>query len=580
MDEARKYLPPILFALLVALFPHALRLPMWVVAWCLFMWAYLLLAMAYDRPFPGRRTRNLLAVIALVGLLVTYHTRIDPDAYVSLLALMAAIKPFEASTHRDRMVTLFLAYFIVITSLFLSETLALIIYMFLSVLVTTAAMVHINDGNGSLKSHFRVSGGILARAVPVMLVLFFLFPRIEGSLIGIARPDAGFTGFSDMMRPGMISRLVEDRSVAFRVEFESEIPGFDHLYWRGIVFAHFDGKSWHRNRQTSEIALLPGRGEESRYRVTLEPHGGHWLFVLDYPQGSPDADMFYDDLTMSSKQMVRRVKRYRAASGIRDHTGRITSPGHEYTALPYQGNARSRALAAELAKGGADTETVVNRGLDYFRKNDFVYTLRPPRLESDPIDRFLFDIQRGYCEHYASAFVFLMRAAGVPARVVGGYLGGEINPFGNYLIVRQSHAHAWAEVWKEDKGWVRVDPTIAIAPGRISGGLEGALSPDELGWLNRKYLHPVAVFITQVRFGWDMFSKNWEAWFAGYSYDDQKAILERLGIDLSRQAGHLKLMGTGLVLVFMLFGAYLIFHLHRNREKPDKIKKPVSGARL
>ena len=255
MDDTQKYIPPIILALFVSLLPHVVRLPLWVVLWCLFMWAYLLFSIIYNRPKPEKWLKNALALIAFAGLLVTYHTRLDSNAYISLLALMAAIKPFEATTHRDRMVTLFLAYFIVITSLFQSETLSVMIYMFVSVLVTTAVLVRINDSNGRLKTHFRVSAVILLQATPVMLILFFLFPRIDGSLVGITRSDTGVTGFSEVLQPGMVSRLVEEKSVAFRVEFEQEIPAFEHLYWRGIVFSHFDGSAWHRNKNVPEAEI-------------------------------------------------------------------------------------------------------------------------------------------------------------------------------------------------------------------------------------------------------------------------------------------------------------------------------------
>ncbi len=573
MDDTQKYIPPIILALFVSLLPHVVRLPLWVVLWCLFMWAYLLFSIIYNRPKPEKWLKNALALIAFAGLLVTYHTRLDSNAYISLLALMAAIKPFEATTHRDRMVTLFLAYFIVITSLFQSETLSVMIYMFVSVLVTTAVLVRINDSNGRLKTHFRVSAVILLQATPVMLILFFLFPRIDGSLVGITRSDTGVTGFSEVLQPGMVSRLVEEKSVAFRVEFEQEIPAFEHLYWRGIVFSHFDGSAWHRNKNVPEAEITFESINPINYRIILEPHRSRWLFVLDFPEQIPQHASLYADFTVLSNEAVYRTKRYPVISGIRDHTGRSGLPENEYTRVPHTGNPKARALAKKMSAGTGGTEIVVDRALDYFRDNDFVYTLNPPLAGKHPIDDFLFDFQGGYCEHYSSAFAFLMRAAGVPARVVGGYLGGEVNPYGNYLIVRQSHAHAWVEVWSEKKGWSRVDPTLAVAPGRLEGGMEGALSPDELGIFATKYLQPFSAFILQARFGWDMVSKSWEAWFSGYSYDQQQALLERLGVDHSHGKGMVKLLAAGLVLVLLLFGVYLLLHMRGKQERPDNVKK-------
>ena len=574
MDKRQEFIPPILLALFVAILPHVAGLPLWVIAWCAFMWTYVMVAIKHNRPPPGRFVRNALAVIGLAGLLLTYHTRIDATAYVSLLAIMAAIKPLEISTHRDGMVTVFLAYFIVITSLFQSETLLMTIYMFVSVLVTTAVLVRINDPAGRLKAHFRLSALILAQAVPLMLALFFLFPRLEGSLVGFQRSDFGITGFSETLRPGMVSRLVEDDSVAFRVEFDDGIPGFEQLYWRGVVFVHFDGSNWRHERWLRESAPPEtGVNDGVSYRVILEPHRSRWLFALDFPLMIPDTGRLYEDFTVLSRDPVFRTKRYVMTSDLRDHTGKTGFPGDELIRLPGSGNPESRALAARLAESSDSPGEVIRRALDYFRDNDFVYTLTPPLAGRNPVDDFLFSARSGYCEHYASAFAFLMRSAGIPARVVGGYQGGEINPYGNYLIVRQSFAHAWVEVWDEDKGWFRVDPTYVVAPGRISDGPGDGLQPGAFGGFTGRYLQPFEALLRQARFGWDAFSKNWQAWFEGYSVEQQKALLERLGIAYSYRTGPLMLLGAGLSLVALLFGVYLVIQLRGKTEKPDLVKK-------
>ena len=573
MNDRQEYIPPILLALFVAIIPHVAALPLWIVAWCIFMWGYVLVCMKYGRPMPGRLVRNIIAVVGLIGLLLTYHTRLDSSAYISLLAIMAAIKPLEVSTHRDGMVTVFLAYFIIITSLLQTETLLITLYMFISVLVTTAVLVRINDPGGRFREQFRVSGAILLQALPLMLVLFFLFPRMDGSLVGITRTDTGVTGFSERLRPGSVSRLVEDNAVAFRVEFDDDIPGFGDLYWRGIVFAHFDGTGWRHERRVRKVDDVESTDDAVGYNVILEPHRSRWLFALDYPATIPEGGMLLEDFTVLSQDPVHRTKRYAMASGLRDHTGETADPKAHYTNLPESGNPESRFLAADFAANAGTTEAIVRRGLDYFRENDFIYTLNPPLLGADAIDDFLFDSQSGYCEHYASAFAFLMRSAGVPARVVGGYLGGEINPYGNYLIVRQSYAHAWVEVWDREKGWSRVDPTLAVAPGRLSDGPAGALSPGEIRGFAQNYLRPFSSYIDQLRYGWDAFSKNWDAWFGGYSLDQQKALLERLGIDYSYRSAPVKLLLAAITTVFLLFGAYFFLHFRRRGEKPDNVKK-------
>lgn len=578
MDDSRKHLPSLLMALFAAILPHVPVLPPWVIAWCALNWGYILFCVSRSRPLPGRPARIGLAVVGILGLLVTYHTRIDAGAYISLLAVMSAIKPFEVSTHRDRTVTLFLAYFIVITGVLENDSLFMILYMFASVLVTTAVLIRINDPGRGLRAHFRTGAVIMAQALPVMLVLFFLFPRLDGSLVGITRSDTGVTGFSGELSPGSVSGLVEDDSVAFRVEFEGDIPGFRDQYWRGITFTRFDGKAWHRQRRPASpgafIGASPGGpGETAGYRVVLEPHRSRWLFLLDYPESIPDDSTLYEDFTALSDDPVHRVKRYNAVSRLRGHTGSTPFPGNDFIDLPGSGNPKSRELAARFLVLRPEPERVAEAVLSYFRDQDFIYTLRPPRAGSHPVDDFLFESRQGYCEHYASAFVFLMRAAGIPARVVGGYLGGEVNPYGNYLIVRQSHAHAWAEVWSPEKGWFRVDPTLVVAPGRADGGLEGALSAEEFAGLTQRYLRPFSSFISQLRFGLDAFSMQWEAWFTGYSYEQQRQILDRIGIGYTRRSGALKLLGAGVVLVFLLFFGYLAFQLRPKAKKPDTVKK-------
>ena len=574
MDDSRQYLPSLLMALFAAILPHVPVLPSWVIVWCALNWGYILFCVSRSRPLPGRPARIGLAVVGILSLLVTYHTRIDSSAYISLLAVMSAIKPFEVSTHRDRMVTLFLAYFIVIAGVLENDSLFMIFYMFASVLVTTAVLIRINDPGRGLRAHFRTGAVIMGQALPVMLVLFFLFPRLDGSLVGITRSDTGVSGFSGELSPGSVSGLVEDDRVAFRVEFDGDIPGFRDQYWRGITFVRFDGKAWHRQQRPASLGTpLDETGKRSGYRVILEPHRSRWLFLLDYPVSAPGDSTLHEDFTALSDAPIHRTRRYNAVSRLRGHTGSTPFPGSDFISLPGSGNPKSRDLAARFLELRPEPEQVAEAILDYFRSQDFIYTLQPQRAGSHPVDDFLFDSREGYCEHYASAFAFLMRAAGIPARVVGGYLGGEVNPYGNYLIVRQSHAHAWVEVWSPAQGWFRVDPTLAVAPGRADGGLEGALSPEEFSGLTQRYLRPFSSFISQVRFGLDAFSMQWEARFRSYSYEQQREILDRIGIGYTRRSGAVKLLGAGVVLVFLLFFGYLAFHLRSKAKKPDTVKK-------
>lgn len=560
---AERFLPPILLALVVAIVPQLSRLPVWVIVWCAAAWGYLFLSLRKKWPLPGRLLRNILTFSGILGLLFTFRT-IGADAYTGLLAVMAGIKPFEIRNHRDRMITLFLAYFTVIACLLQSESLTITIYMFISVLITTAALIRINNPQDDFRRQLGLSARIMGEAIPLMVILFFLFPRMPGSLFGFSRAAAGKAGFSDSMSPGSVTSLAENHEIAFRAEFKGKIPPPTLLYWRGIVLKEFDGRTWLRDYQEPEqLQLIEGERPEE-YTITLEPHGNKWLFALDVPAKAPPAGTLHTDSTLISKRRVNRTLRYEMQSYAIWDSSRIP-PEPVYTRLPASGNPKSRVLAQTLAKNGGNPEQIAGRMLGYFKTNGFVYTLEPPALGRDPIDTFLFRTKKGYCEHYASALAFIMRAAGVPSRVVGGYLGGEINPYGNYLIVRQSHAHAWVEVWDQRKGWIRVDPTSAVAPERINAGTEG-LFP-----LERVTGTYIAGIINFLRFGWDSINLQWEAWFSGYSYDQQMAFLRKLGIGIDSGEAPLIALLIILGLMFIIVGGYTVIHF-RGRRKTDPVR--------
>ncbi len=562
MNEEQKYIPALTGALIVATLPHTATLPVWISGWCVLMWGYLLASLRFGWPRPGRTLRLLLSIAGITGILVTYSTRPGPEAYLGLLAVMAGLKPFESSTHRDRMITVFVAYFIVISKLLQSETFAITLYMFFSVLVTTATLVHINNPSGDYRSGIKQAGTIMGQAAPLMIVMFLLFPRLEGSLIGMRHTGQAGTGFSDQLSPGSISRLVENNDIAFRARFNGPVPEQDKLYWRGIVFTEFDGRSWKRASRVPELKE-PGQGAGMvAYSISLEPHNKRWLFVLDIPAETPsEKDRLYRDFSVQAGRTVTRKKRYEMLS----HTEyRALAEGWGVDAalrLPQHANPKTRQIGKRLASDTDDPEQIVEKGLDYLKKNGFSYTLEPPLLGNNPVDAFLFESRKGFCEHFASAFACLMRAAGVPARVVGGYLGGEINPFANYLIIRQSDAHAWVEVWYPHKGWTRVDPTLTVAPERLERGIEAAFSDREgEGGFAGKYLRPFTSFIDRIKLGWDAVSLRWEAFFYAYSQAHQRAFFEKIGIYWRSWKGPLAALGLGLGLAAAITFLYALIH--------------------
>lgn len=572
MDASDKYIPALVGALCVAFLPNVTRLPTWIVVWCILCWGYSMMAATRRWPWPGKITRHLLAVCGFAIGVLTFGQSMGREAGVGLLALMVGLKPLEVRTHRDRMMTLFLAYFLVIANLFYTKALTMTVYMFLSVLTTTSVLVYIHYPQGKFTEKLRLSGRIMLLSVPIMIVLFYLFPRLPGSLLGLPKLTTGRTGLSDIMTPGSISELVRSDEIAFRVEFKGKIPRADQLYWRGIVFSYFNGKSWHPGLQPPRRKKALSGGSPVQYTVILEPHESKWLFALDLPAWTTILGRIYDDHTMRARRDVKDRIRYVVGSYTVYHTGAMKPREFVALSLPENGNPKARALAEQWAEEFGTPEGVVSAALRFFSENDFTYTLNPPLLASDTVDDFLFNTRKGYCEHYASAFAFLMRAAKIPARIVGGYLGGERNPFGDYLIVRQSDAHAWVEVWLPEKGWQRIDPTSAVAPERVEQGMEAALSPEEASSLYAlPYFRPFSKYAKKIALGWDAVNNLWNQHVMGYSFLSQQRFLSKIGL----RSGAWRAPAKALFLAFVLVAGFALFIAFIILKQPFKEKDVV-----
>ncbi|MHB8810546.1 MAG: transglutaminase TgpA family protein [Desulfobulbaceae bacterium] len=536
---------PILGAIIACTLPHFAYISPWVTAACLLMWGYTVAATVYVWRLPGRPLLRLLAGIFFAAAMTT-HEGFTIEAFIALLSLMAVLKLLEARDHRDRMITVILCYFLIAGRVFFGDSLVVTIYMLLSILFTTALLIRINQPQLSRPFLFRHAGILMLQALPIMLVFFLLFPRFQGGLWGRTHLNTAQTGFADQVGFGNIAELARNTEVAFRAEFAGEIPPRHQLYWRGIVLWDFDGRTWRRG--SSRLSPLPTRAASPRditYTITLEPHNQHWLFTLELAR-----EIFFkqsyiqiDHTAYRWRPITSRIT-YQAVS---DPTG-ASLPGKRYPKsalqLPENGNPRSRALAAELFKESENKEMYIERVLAYFRDQPFFYTLQPPPLATGSeaetggrganlIDRFLFESRRGFCEHYASSFAFLMRAAGLPARVVAGYQGGERNPYGDYLVVRQSDAHAWCEVWLPEKGWQRVDPTSVVAPERVTGNVTSALPPGEAGgFLSLLQTGPFGQRLRGMVNVWDFWNSRWTRWVMSYSINEQGSFFTFFGLQM------------------------------------------------
>ncbi|HTS55618.1 MAG TPA: DUF3488 and transglutaminase-like domain-containing protein, partial [Burkholderiales bacterium] len=367
---------------------------------------------------------------------------------------------------------------------------------------------------------------------PLMLALFVLFPRVQGPIIGIAQAtSAGVSGLSDSMSPGSLSQLGLSDEVAFRVQFHSQPPPPQSLYWRGPVLWDFDGRTWTAGDAGASGFSGPhheGTSPAIGYTVTLEPQYTRWMFAIDLPIETPFGTVLTDDYQFLSPRPIRNRLRYEVASHLGYRYGLDERPDllRRALRLPFGYNPKSLQMGREVRQRSSDDAEVVSNVLEMFRSLPFFYTLVPPELGHDTVDEFLFVTRRGFCEHYASSFVFLMRAAGVPARVVTGYQGGEMNPLGNYMIVRQSEAHAWAEVWLQGQGWVRVDPTAAVSPARIQVGIAAAIpAADPLPLSVRGSVQ----LLNRIHLTWDAIANSWNQWVLGYTPDRQTRLLSEVG---------------------------------------------------
>ena len=525
----------LLCTLAVVLATHAQNLPIWVmVASVAFgVWRYLLDKKQWAMP----RLWLLIPITLLVGIgiIFTFKGTMGRDASLALLVVMASLKLLETKTLRDYMLVIILAYFMVGNLFLFNQTIATFALSVPPLLLLTATLINISLKNKqNFKFLLTLSGKLLLQAVPVMLILFVLFPRIPGPLWSIPQDAySGMSGLGDSLQFGNISQLTKNSAVAFRVQFKGQIPAQNQLYWRGPVLWHQDAASWLMPSQNIGLRAetLESSGTAIDYTITLEPHNRLWLLLLDLPTQLPNEAKLTHDYSAIAASPVRTRIRYDASSFANYKLGETLGEREKTMSLQIHDNENPRTIELAQSWQSLSPADKVNSALQRFRTQPFVYTLNPPRLDKDPVDDFLFNTKKGFCEHYATSFVYLMRAAGVPARIVTGYQGGELNPNGNYLIVRQSDAHAWAEVWLDGRGWVRVDPTAAVSPERIEQGIAEAIDETDLLPMMARPDFPL---LRKAFLNWDSVNNGWNQWVLGYDDKTQMEFLKKLsGKDFS-----------------------------------------------
>ncbi|MGH8538961.1 MAG: transglutaminaseTgpA domain-containing protein, partial [Stenotrophobium sp.] len=507
-------------ALVIA--PHVLHLPLWETLLIGAVMGWRVLAALRQWPLPRTIPRAVITFASFGGVYASFHGISGQSAGTALLCVMAALKLLEMRARRDVMIVVLLMYFILVTHFLFSQEIWTVAYLLASAVAITALLMDCNHTGESLPAGMllRRGGIMVAQALPLMLMMFILFPRIPGPLWGIpSDTGAGRSGLSDSMMPGDIENLILSDAVAFRVRFVGKAPPPDQRYWRGPVFDFFDGRGWKPSAASQWMRpdSATFSGEATGYQIILEPTQQKWLFALDLPTLAtlPSGMALHGAYVLMADKPVRERLMYQLRSYPHYQLQAQLNPAERAVTLqlPFRSDPRARALAQQWRDQNPGDAQIVQRALAMYRSEPFYYTLHPPKLGADSVDEFLFDTRRGFCEHYASSFTFLMRAAGIPARVVTGYQGGEKNEVGGYYIVHQYDAHAWSEVWLAGQGWVRVDPTAAVAPNRVEQGLASALTAAEglPGFLTRR-----SQILIDLSARWDWVNDRWNRWVLAY----------------------------------------------------------------
>ena len=533
-----------LFLLVVTawvLAPLTANVPLWcsVLAASVLIWRGWLAIQG--QPLPGKWWLLGLLALTITATVFSYRTVLGRDAGVTLLVVLITLKTLELRARRDAFVVFFLGFFCMLSNFFYSQSLLTAFSMLIGLmgLLTVLVNAHMPVGRPPLSAAAKTAGWMTLLGAPIMLVLFLLFPRLAPLWGGPSDAMTGRSGLSPDMRVGSIAKLALDDTVAMRLKFQGETPPQSAMYFRGPVLSSFDGTEWRspsagnlaRNGVKNNLAVS---GTPYRYQVTMEPSSRTWLMLMEAASEAPDIPGYQaamqDDLQWLTGQPVSDLIRFNATSYPSfQHGPTARVPGLlEFVDLPPGSNPRTQALAAQIQADPRNTSTalLVRDVMTRLRTGGYTYTLEPGQYGLNTADEFFFDRKEGFCEHIASSFVILMRAMNVPARIVTGYQGGELNSVDGFWVVRQSDAHAWAEVWQEGQGWMRVDPTSAVSPGRI-GNFQRLSTPR--GVMSQTLSNLSPGLSAQLRATWEAVNNSWNQRILNYTQGKQLNLLKNLG---------------------------------------------------
>jgi transglutaminase-like putative cysteine protease len=526
--------------LLLAIIPLAPHVSPWASALCGGALLVRLLVNQFHLGLPRVAVKLFLLTIGVGGISLSYGSLVGIEPGLGILLILVSLKILETNTVRDFQVLVLLGWFLSLCSLFFSQVLSTWLYTGLvcAILGTSLIRFHYGDAPRAFRRSAQMTLLLLVQALPIVVLLLVFFTRSYGGFrLTFGNVLNNISGMSDELRPGSVASLAMSDVIAFRVEFlDGALPSLPQLYWRAGVLWQGDGLVWRRGRVNG---LEPGQARQARgevrQRISMEPHGGHWLFALDRPISNvPDAH-FEAGGYLRSDSPVNSARRYVVVSRLDLHeTSLLEQHRQAALTLPRVLSPRVAALAKSWRSPGGSDREVIDNALRYFRTQHFVYTLEPGTYSPDALDEFLFQRRAGFCEHYAAAFATLMRVAGVPARLVVGYHGGETNR-GKYIIVRQSESHVWCEVWLKETGWTRVDPTNVIAPDRITSGLESylelqAAAEGRAGIGSSNVMIGLRDMLRETRLLWDSLNYQWDLRVLTFDEDAQRSLFTDLAL--------------------------------------------------
>ncbi|WP_330115313.1 DUF3488 and DUF4129 domain-containing transglutaminase family protein [Pseudomonas sp. JS3066] len=566
----------LLVAQVLVILPHLPYLPLWIIAMWLGCAGWRIQIFRMRAQYPSGTIKAALILAVALGVFFSRGTLVGLEAAVVLLVAVFILKLVELRTQRDALVLVLLGFFTQVTAYLFNDGMLAGLYSLLPLCALLASLVGLQQSRFAERPlvPLKAAGSLLLQAVPLMLLLFMFFPRL-GPLWSLPLPsDKGVTGLADAMSPADIAELSRSGDLTFRASFEGPVPPMSQLYWRALTLERFDGRRWSQSltSQFGQEAVWRREGEPLRYSIVMQPSGRPWLFGLDVAETGEEGVRPRADFRLERRTPVDRPLLYQVTSwpkAVREPDGNPDALRRALQ-LPEAGESRTRAWAGELKRQYAEPQQLVDALLAHFNREPYVYTLKPSPLGEDNIDAFLFDTRRGFCAHYAGAMTFVLRAAGIPARVVAGYQGGELNPAGNYVLVHQFDAHAWVEYWLPGRGWISVDPTFQVAPSRIERGLEDAVASEQ-SFLEGSPLSPLRfrqlAWLNEVRLAWDNLNYGWQRWVLGYQGEAQMELVRRWFGTLDGRSLGLGLVGAGAVLMALL--ALFLFAPWRREPDPQ-----------